>query len=132
MLKKLQFHKSKISNISKTWPHRQNLTTVFKSAPQNHPQNALKSQSLGNSFKIVELYINKDFSEKSIYILIWYKRIINLWNFWLDWIEFEIKFIANKNVIDDAKLLQSILLLLDVVKATLKSNFMISLHLTCV
>jgi len=35
-------------------------------------------------------------------------------------------------VIDDAKLLQNILLFLDVVKATLKSNLIISLHLTCV
>jgi len=58
--------------------------------------------------------------------------MINLWNFCLDWIEFEIKIIANKNVIDDEKLLQNILAFLDVVKATSKSNLTISLRLTCV
>jgi len=37
MLKVVQLHKFKI--------HRENLTTVLKSAPQNYPKNALKPQS---------------------------------------------------------------------------------------
>ena len=55
MLKKLQLHKFKISNSSKTRPLRKYQTTFLKSAPQNYPQNALKPQSPRNSFKIVEL-----------------------------------------------------------------------------
>jgi len=57
MLKKPQLRKYKISNSSKTWSHRENLTTVLKSAPQNYPENDLKSQTQQNSFKIVELWI---------------------------------------------------------------------------
>ena len=51
----LQLHELKILNSSKTWPHRGNLTTVLKSAPQNYPENALTPQSPWNSFKIVDL-----------------------------------------------------------------------------
>ena len=42
MLKKLQLHKSEISNSSKTRPDRKILTRVLKLAPQNYPQNTLK------------------------------------------------------------------------------------------
>ena len=59
VLKMLQLHKFKILNSSKTWPDRENLTTVLKSAPQNYPENALKPQSPWNSFKIVDLYNGK-------------------------------------------------------------------------
>jgi len=55
----LQLHKFKILNSSKTWPHRENLTTVLKSAPLNYPENALKLQSPWNSFKIVDLCNSK-------------------------------------------------------------------------
>ena len=51
----LQLHKFKILNSSKTWPHRENLTTVLKSAPQNYAENGLKPQSPWNSVKIVDL-----------------------------------------------------------------------------
>ena len=61
MLKKLQLHKFKISNSSKTRPVRKNQTTFLKSAPQNYPQNALKPQSHEIHLKLLSCVSDTNF-----------------------------------------------------------------------
>jgi len=79
----LQLHKLKILNSSKTWPHRENLTTVLKSAPQNYPENALKPQSPWNSFKIVNLCNLHKLTRPRVYMF-----ALNIFKYWtfLAWI----------------------------------------------